>query len=191
MTSTPPRLAPRSIADDPRLAEILPKTIAAPGGQPLNIFGTVAHHPDLLRRWLVFATHVLAKSTLPARDRELLILRTGWNCASRYEFSQHVEIGLRSGITAAQIEMVKVGPEAGWDDADRLLVVAADELHTSSTLSDATWAALTARYSTEQVLDAIAAVGNYHFVAMLLNATGVQLDPGVTDTFTNPVTGSS
>ena len=191
MTQTSPRLAPRTIADDPRLADILPKTIASPGGQPLNVFGTMAHHPDLLRRWLVFATHVLSKSTLPARDREILILRTGWNCRSRYEFSQHVVIALRCGITAEQIEMIKVGPDAGWDDADRLLVVAADELHSVSTINDATWAALVARYSTEQVLDLIAAVGNYHFVAMLLNAAGVQLDPGVPDAFAGTVTESS
>ena len=48
--------------------------------RPLNIFATLAHHPKLLKRWLVFGNHVLAKSTLPARDRELLILRTGWRC---------------------------------------------------------------------------------------------------------------
>ena len=49
-------------------------------GSPLNIFATLAHHPALLRRWLVFATHVFAKNSLPQRDRELLILRTGWRC---------------------------------------------------------------------------------------------------------------
>ena len=36
----------------------------------LNIFGTLARHPDLLRRWLVFGSHVLGKSTLSARHRE-------------------------------------------------------------------------------------------------------------------------
>src|SRR5262249_15300331 len=46
----------------------------------LNIFGTLARHPKLLKRWLVFGNHVLAKSTLSARDRELLILRAGWRC---------------------------------------------------------------------------------------------------------------
>jgi alkylhydroperoxidase family enzyme len=188
MTEPVPRLVPRSAGEDPQLAELYAKTAGGAGEAPPHVFGTLGHHPDLLRRWLVFSTHVLYKSTLPPRDRELLILRTGWNCRSRYEFSQHVAIGLRCGITAAQIEMVKHGPHAGWNAADRLLIEAADELHGDSTLGDATWAALTARYTTEQVLDLVAAVGNYHFVAMLVNAARVALDPGVPDAFDEPAT---
>ena len=30
----------------------------------LNIFATLAHHPKLMKRWMVFGNHVLAKSTL-------------------------------------------------------------------------------------------------------------------------------
>ena len=49
------------------------ETKALLGGNPvINIFATLAHHPKLMKRWLVFGNHVLAKSTLPARDRELL-----------------------------------------------------------------------------------------------------------------------
>ncbi len=49
-------------------------------GHVLNIYKTLARHPKLLKRWGVFGTHGLYKSTLPARERELLILRTGWLC---------------------------------------------------------------------------------------------------------------
>ena len=52
------------------------------GETPLNIFRTLAQHPDLLRRWLVFANHVLGKSSLAPRPRELAILRIGWLCRS-------------------------------------------------------------------------------------------------------------
>ena len=97
--------------------------------------------------------------------------------------NKHVVIGLNCGMTEGEMEMVKAGPDAAWSAADRLLLVAADELHHDSTLSDATWAGLTELYTTEQVLDVIATVGNYHFVSMLLNATQVQLDPGVPDAF--------
>ncbi len=181
--SEEPRLPVRTAADDPALAELFGKGLNGPDGTPLNIFGTLAYHPDLLRRWLVFAKHVLSKNTLPERDRELLILRTGWNCRSRYEFSQHVVIGLKCGISEAEIDMVKVVPSAGWSDHDRVLVEVADELHEQSTLSDATWKALHGTYSTEQMLDLIATVGNYHLVAMFLNAAKVQLDDGVPDAF--------
>ncbi len=177
-----PRLHPLTPADNPGLAELFAKGLNGPNGSPLNIFGTLAHHPDLLRRWLVFAQHVLNKNTLPERDRELLILRTGWNCQSRYEFSQHVAIGLRCGISEPEIEWIKVGPAAqGWSSIDRLLIVAADELHAATTLTDTTWASLLQHYSHEQLLDLIATVGNYHLVAMFLNATKIRLDDGVQD----------
>lgn len=177
-----PRLTPVATGDDPRLAEIFAKGLNGPNGEPLNIFGTLAHHPDLLKRWIVFAAHVLSKSTLPPRDRELLILRTGWNCRSRYEFSQHAIIALSCDISPDEILLTKADRTDGaWSDHDTLLLQAADELHASSTLSDEVWAGLSATYDTAQMLDLIAAVGNYHLVAMFLNATRVALDDGVPD----------
>jgi 4-carboxymuconolactone decarboxylase len=180
MSTPPPRLPVRRAGDDPRLPELFARGLGRPDGEVINIFGTLAHHPDLLRRWLVFATHVLAKTTLPPRERELLILRTGWNCKSRYEWGQHVLIARECGLSDVEIERVKDGPAAeGWDTRDRSLLVAADELHSTSSMSDATWEALSDMYSVEQVLDLVATVGNYHLVAMFLNTTRVALDPGV------------
>ena len=181
MTDTP-RLPLRTTDDDPRLAELFAKGLRRPDGEVLNIFGALANHPDLLRRWLVFAAHTLSKCTLTPRDRELLILRTGWNCRARYEWGQHVLIALECGISPAEIEAVKRGADdPSWSAGDALLLRAADELHEASGLSDATWAALSAGYRPEQVLDLVAVVGNYHLVAMFLNTLRVPLDPGVPD----------
>lgn len=177
-----PRLPIRRAGDDPRLVELYSKGLTGPSGDPLNIFGVLGNHPDMLKRWLVFATHVLSKNSLSPRDRELLILRTGWNCRSHYEWGQHVVIARQCDITDDEIEAVKTGPSAPtWSSHDRALLTAADELHEHQSLSDHSWSALTDAYSTEQVLDVIATVGNYHLVAMFLNSTGVPLDDGVPD----------
>ncbi|MCU1504131.1 MAG: Carboxymuconolactone decarboxylase [Ilumatobacteraceae bacterium] len=180
MTDSAPRLAP--VTDpSPEVVDLYVKGgMRNPAGETLNIFGTLAHHPALLRRWLVFAGHVLSKSTLTPRDRELLILRTGVRCNSQYEFSQHAIIARRSDITDEEIDATKRDiDDHPWSDFDATLLRAADELHDDSRLSDATWATLTAKYSDEQLLDAIFAVGNYHIVSMVLNSCGVQLDEGV------------
>ena len=176
-----PRIPPLPRADwSPDAEEALGKMIAGDDGNPINIFATLANHPKMLKRWLVFAAHVLSKSTLPARDRELLILRTGWRCRAPYEWGQHVAIGLRSGITEAEIDAIGVGPDhPTWNEFDATLLRAADELHDDAYISDATWATLAARYSTEQMLDTVAAVGNYTLVSYLLNSCRVALDPGV------------
>ena len=150
-------------------------------GRPLNIFATLAHHPKLMKRWMVFGNHVLAKSTLSARKRELLILRTGWNCRAPYEWGQHVAIARSVGVTDEEVGRVAAGPDApGWDPFEAVLMRAADELHTDQSLSDATYAALAERYDEQQVLDLVFTVGQYHLVSMALNSLRVQRDDGVT-----------
>ena len=176
---TPPR------PDRPRLEPLDPSTLDDETrryvpGDALNIFRTLAHHPKLLKRWLVFGSHVLAKSTLPARERELAILRTGWRCGSEYEFGQHTVIGLASGISRQEIEaLTRPLEDHPWSDADRVLLRAVDELHDDHCIGDDTWGALAGRWGTEQLLDLIFAVGQYTLVSMALNTLGVQRDEGV------------
>ncbi|MGO9876284.1 MAG: carboxymuconolactone decarboxylase family protein [Acidimicrobiia bacterium] len=151
------------------------------GDRSLNIFATLAHHPKLMKRWMVFGNHVLAKSTLSARERELLILRTGWNCRAPYEWGQHVAIARGVGITDDEIERIASGPdEPGWDRFDACLLRAADELHDDQSLTDVTYAALAERYDEQQLLDVVFTVGQYHLVSMALNSMRVQRDDGVT-----------
>ena len=146
------------------------------GGRDLNLFRILMHHPNLTRRWTVFAGHVLQKQTLPLRDRELLILRIGWLNQSEYEWAQHVEIAKRSGIGDDEIEQVKTGPKAGWSTHDAALMQAADDLFERSIVSDATWATLSAAYSTEQMMDMVFTIGQYNLVSWALNSFGVPLD---------------
>ena len=99
-------------------------------GEPLNIFKTLAHHPQLLKRWLVFANHILGKSTLDLRSRELLILRIGHLCQAGYEWGQHVEIARAGGMTDDEIRTASTGSATpGLSEQDRLLFKATEELH--------------------------------------------------------------
>ncbi len=149
-------------------------------GQVLNIFKTLARHPKLLKRWGVFGTHVLYKSTLSARDRELLILRTGWLCRSEYEWGQHVLIAKGCGITDEEINRVTEGPDAGsWNQSDVALLRAVDELLRDAFIGDGTWKMLSERFDTRQLIDIVFTVGQYHLIAMAMNTLGVQLDDGV------------
>jgi alkylhydroperoxidase family enzyme len=168
--------------DTPRLAPLDPGEIDPElrlGETPLNIFRTLAHHPKLLKRWLVFGNHLLAKSTLPPREREIAILRVGWLCRAGYEWGQHTRIGRTAGLSDEEIERITRGPDAeGWSDAERALLRATDELHGDCFVSDATWAELTRHFETQQLLDLVFTVGQYHLVSMALNTFGVQLEPG-------------
>jgi alkylhydroperoxidase family enzyme len=150
------------------------------GDEPLNIFRTMANHPDLLKRWLVFANHVLGKSSFPERERELLILRIGWLCRAGYEWGQHVLIGRDCGLSEEEIQRIKQGPDAaGWSTADADLLRAVDELHADAFITDGTWARLAEHWSTQQLMDIVFTVGQYNLVSMALNSFGVQPDPGL------------
>jgi len=148
-------------------------------GRVFNIFATLARHPKLLKSWLVFGGHVLSKSTLPPREREIVILRMGWLCRAEYEWGHHISIGKRAGLTSDDVRRIAAGPDApGLDPFEAVLLRAADELHANSFISDATWKSLAARYDTQQLLDLVFAAGQYKLVSMVLNSCGVQLEEG-------------
>ncbi|MFY9553388.1 MAG: carboxymuconolactone decarboxylase family protein [Blastocatellia bacterium] len=148
-------------------------------GRVYNIFATLARHPALLKRWLVFGGHVLSKSTLPPREREIVILRMGWLCRAEYEWGHHVAIGKQTGLTDVDIRRISEGPDSGGlDPFEATLIRAVDELHANNFVGDTTWKALAERYSTEQLLDLLFAAGQYKLVSMVLNSVGIQLEEG-------------
>ncbi|HEX7885455.1 MAG TPA: carboxymuconolactone decarboxylase family protein [Phenylobacterium sp.] len=147
----------------------------------LNIFRTLAHAPKALARFNDWGGYVLSRrNDLPAREREIVILRVGFLCRSGYEFTQHTRIGLQSGLTEAEIEAVKRGADAGWSAADAALIRATDELHRDQFITDPTWAELGAHFSRKQCMDVVFTAGQYTQVSMILNTFGVQLDEGQT-----------
>jgi alkylhydroperoxidase family enzyme len=179
MRLTSPRIAP--VQD----AELTPdqKEILEPMGERvLNIFRTMVQAPKAAKGFLAWGNYVLSKrNDLPAREREIVILRTGYLCRSGYEWTQHVPIGIRAGLTAPEVEAIKAGPtEPSWSAADKALLKASDELHASQFITDDTWAALKAHFSDKQCMDVVFTAGQYTQVSMILNSFGVQLDHGQT-----------
>src|SRR5690349_7578257 len=148
-------------------------------GQVFNIFKTLARHKQLFSKWLVFAGHTLSQSTLPARDREIVILRMGWLSQAEYEWGHHKAIGRQIGLDDDDFGIIQRGPEApGLDPFEATLLRAVDELNTDTFICDETWSALAERYDTQQMLDLIFTAGQYKLVSMVLNSTGIQLEEG-------------
>ncbi len=145
-----------------------------------HVLGCFARYPALARAFLTFNNHVSTGSTLSAREREILILRIGWLRKSEYEVLQHVILGLRAGLTEQEVERIQAGPDAaGWSAEDADLVRVADELYAHACIAPDTWARLAQRYSDEQLLDMIFAVGCYEIIAMAMKSLAIPLEPGV------------
>lgn len=149
-------------------------------GKVLNIFRTMLTHPVAAKAFLVWGGYILSKkSTLPPREREIVILRTGFLCRSGYEWTQHVPIARRAGLTEEEIARIKLGADApGWSAADAALLRASDDLHREQFISEPVWAELSRHFEERQRMDLVFTVGQYTQVSMLLNSFGVQLDEG-------------
>lgn len=148
-------------------------------GRVLNIFRTLANIPKALTGFLAWGGYVLSRrNSLPPRERELAILRVGFDCAAGYEWTQHVPIGRDAGLTDEEIERIKAGPDdPAWSPIDRAILQATDELVRDHFITPATWDAL-AQLGDRGRADLVFTVGQYTQVSMILNSFGVQLDPG-------------
>jgi 4-carboxymuconolactone decarboxylase len=172
-----PRIPPLDAEEmDSRQVELMGQV--GLGGPTVNIFATLVRHPGLFSRWLPFGGKLLAGKLAP-RDRELLVLRTGWLCRSEYEWAQHVVVGREAGLTDAEIARILEGPSAeGWTPLESVLLQAADELHTDACITDVTWAFLAEHYDEAQLIEIPMVVGHYHLVSFTLNSLGVPLEDG-------------
>ena len=179
MRLTKPRIAPLSDAElSPEQAEALE---AFRPGPVLNIFRTLVRAPKALTRFNTWGGYILSRrNDLPAREREIVVLRTGYLCKSGYEFTQHTRIGLQAGLSEDEIGRIKQGAATGWSGADEALIRACDELHADQFIGDATWAALGKHFSEKQCMDVVFTAAQYTQVSMFLNTFGVQLDEGQT-----------
>jgi alkylhydroperoxidase family enzyme len=175
---TAPRIEP--ITEPTPLQQELLAAQKVGDGKPQNIFATMARNTRVFKQFSKLGGTLLFRGTVPEREREVVILRVGWNCQSVYEFGQHTVIGRRVGLSDDEIKaLCRPVDEGGWSDADRDLVVMADELCADDCVSDATWERLAARWNDEQMIELVVCAGFYRLVSGFLNSAGVQLDEGV------------
>ncbi len=175
---TSPRI-PTNDTPSAEAAALLEHTLLR-DGDPINIFGTLAHHPALMKQFNRMGGQLLRRGLVPGRERELVILRVGANARSRYEFGQHVLIGREAGLTDDEIEAITRPLGAhDWNDVDLTLLRMADELHLDDCVTETTFAALRTRWSDAELVELLVLAGFYRLVSGFLNSAGVELDEGV------------
>lgn len=171
---THPRIEPLHECEWDERQRILIEAAAA--GRVAAINTTLARCPEILE--LVSALgRELRSERIPARDREVAILRTGWRCRSEYVTAEHRRIGLAAGLTADDVDCAITDPGGfSGDSFDAVICRLVDELHQSSCVSDTTWRAVVANYDEQQSIQIVSLVGFYHMLSYFLNALRVPLD---------------
>lgn len=176
-----PRIAPLEPPFEPALAEELAKWMP-PGaeGPPLALFRTLAVHPELFSRMRPLGAGILGHGKVAPRLREVMIDRTSARCGAVYEWGVHAAaFGAAVGLTEDQLRSTATGgpDDPVWDPEARAVMALADELSETSTVSEATFAALREHFSDEQIVELVVTCGWYHLIAFVIAAARVPLEP--------------
>jgi len=155
------------------------------GGTPVSmadadkiptIFFTMLRCPDLWMALSEMTMSLTGKASISRRDSELVILRVGWLCQAPFEWGEHVIKGKEVGISDAEIEQLIEGPEAtGWNEYERALIKAVDELHDNAMISDATWDVLAKTMGETELIELPILVGQFTTIAYSQNSLRLPL----------------
>jgi alkylhydroperoxidase family enzyme len=150
------------------------RSIRAP---EMHLFTTLGRHRMLFRWFLPYSGVLLNWGKLPKTDKELVILRVGHLRSSEYELQQHRRLARSRGLDSMLQDRIFTGPAAeGLTDRQRALVTAVDEFVLHRDLSDATYDALSAHLSGEQIIEFCALAGHYDAIAAILATLRVRMD---------------
>lgn len=180
MDSPPtPRIAPLEPPHPPELAAMLERWMPPGSGrEPLALFRVLARHEHLFSRARPLGAGILGSRTLPARLREVMILRTCALTGAEYEWGVHaVAFGRPLGFSERQLAATAGSgsptEQPDWDDDERAVLRLADELHSTSSISDALFTELEHHLSHEQIIELCLAAGWYHAISYVINAARV------------------
>jgi alkylhydroperoxidase family enzyme len=168
----------------PPLAELSDELRAlaggAPGGPVPNLGATLARHPQLLRAFGALGRWMLEGERVALRQRVIVALRVGWRTRALYEFAQNQRRAPRAGLTRDEVRRLATpGRGAGFAGADGVVVELVDELCAGDAIADSTWERARAHWDQAALLELVLLIGFYRMLAGVINAAGIEPEPGV------------
>lgn len=145
----------------------------------VNIVRALANSPNGLREFSALSNFIRFKSRLDPRLRELAILMVGYVTRSPYEWSHHVEIGKRFGVSDADIRGLMEeaeGRSSNLEPLAKTVVKAATEMTRDLAISDATFAELRESLDNERTVDLVVTIGFYNAVVRVLASLQIDVE---------------
>jgi alkylhydroperoxidase family enzyme len=146
---------------------------------PLAIFRTVANAQGTFVNWLRFGGDCLDGNLFDPILRELAILRVArLTPGAEYEWAQHVPILLAVGGSTAQVAALRsdeVDAEALGEDG-RLVVRFTTQVVLDAAPDEATFDAMSARFSTVEIVQLLLVVGQYMMLARVMATSKLEVD---------------
>lgn len=166
-----------SSAATPQQRAVLEAILTGPRGNLDGPFLGWIHSPELAAHAQELGAFCRYRTGLPLKLSELAILVTAVQWRSQAEWHIHCPIAVEAGLDPVLAEQLRSGAVPAFVDADELLVWRfATELYDRRRVSDATYAAMVARFGLEVVVNCSALLGYYALVAITLNVFNMRAD---------------
>lgn len=161
------KLAAASVGIPERLAE-------------LSVFRVALHCPNVAAGLHGMLRHLLFESAFDPRRRELIIMRLGWTSGSVYEWTQHWRVAALLGVDPDDILAVRQWRASDrFDEIDRAVLAATDEVITSGSITEQTWNVCRALLDDAQLVELVVVIANWRLFATILLSWQVPLEDGV------------
>ena len=159
-TATPHRLPLRTADDTTGMNRDILSALEG-ADQDLTILRLLANSPTLLRPMVAMANALMQRASLPAADREVVVLYISQRLENLYEWNEHVPLSAAAGITDEQRTAIRGGAPIAppmFTAGQQLGVGFADEILDTGAVSDSTWDALCRQWNVESALDLLFSV---------------------------------
>jgi 4-carboxymuconolactone decarboxylase len=149
-------------------------------GQPVfGPFVPLHRSPDLMLRLAPVGDFMRKELCFGVRLAEIAILFTARRYDQPVEYAIHAEIAARAGLPAPVIEALAEDRQPPDMNADEVLIWSCvAEIDRSRRLSDASYAALAARFGEQGVVELAALMGYYQLLATVMNCARTSAPPG-------------
>jgi 4-carboxymuconolactone decarboxylase len=168
------RLAPVVPGSRPELAE-LERKILKERGRISTLYGVLLNSAPLAQGWEAMLTAIRNRASLPARFRELAILRIAMLNGAHYEFDAHVPHALNARVPEEAINALREGKLSEQLTAfDRLVLELADAMTREIDVPDALFERVRAHFDDTQLVELIATIAAYNMVSRFLVALRIE-----------------
>jgi alkylhydroperoxidase family enzyme len=144
----------------------------------LTVFRIALRDPSTAKALHGLLVNLLFGARLAPRLRELVILRIAWRTGAAYQWTQHWDVALRLRVPAEDVAGVREWASYdGFDERDRAVLAATDEVLASGVMGDSTWAQCRAVFDDDAVMvELVAVIGAWTLIANFLRSLAIPLD---------------
>ncbi len=164
-----PRIRPVAPGTRPELAE-LEARIQGARGRISPLYSVLLNSPLLAGGWEQFFTIIRQKTSVPARLRELVILRVAVLNGAEYEFEAHVPHAVAAGMSESQIDALRKKRTESFDAIERLVLQYTDAITRDLAVPDALYAELDKAFDVRTLVELTATIAAYNMVSRFLIA---------------------